>query len=170
MLILLLGRAIIKAKNLSEKHYNLDHEVLSRCFTKCIEWGARDDHPMTNKKVVKFPSNSSTRYVEDWELAEFFKVAPLKLVLFCRLVGLIGQDKGDILRIRLTDIKPDCLVIEPRHKTKRKRKTTRKRSYPFYTEEGQPTGQEALLNEIKALPHPVGGRCGYSAPVRASPT
>ena len=156
MLILLLGRAIIKAKNLSEKHYNLDHEVLSHCFTKCIEWGARDDHPMTNKKVVKFSVKKSTRYVEDWELVEFFKAAPLKLVLFCRLVGLIGQDKGDILRIRLTDIKPDCLEIDPRHKTQRKRQTTRRRSFPFHTNEGQPTGLEALLSEIKALPRPVG--------------
>ena len=144
------------ARTLSEKHYNLDHEVLSHCFTKCIEWGARNDHPMTGKKVVKFPVKKSTRYVDDWELTEFLKVAPPMLALFCELVGYLGQDKADLLRIRLSDIKADGLEIDARHKTKGKRQTTRRRFFPFFhPQTGESTGLKELIDRIKKQPRPV---------------
>lgn len=143
------------AKNLSTKHYNLDHEVLSHAFTKAIEWGARNDHPMTGKKVVKFPTNKRTRYVEDWELIEFLSVCPPLLVNYCRLKLILGQDKGDMLSIQLSGIGADGLTMAARKKTAAKRQTGRERFFPFAVD-GSSTGLREALDAVLAMPRPVG--------------
>jgi len=143
------------AKNLSEKHYNLDHEVLSHVFTKCIEWGAIDAHPMVNKGVVKFPTKRRTRYVEDWELEEFLSAAPPFIVAYVNLKMLLGQDKGDMLSIKISAIQKDGLLIEPRKKTSKKRQEARKRLFPFFIE-CESTGLREALDDIQALPRPIG--------------
>ncbi len=146
------------AATLSEKHYNLDHEVLSHLFTKCIEWGARNDHPMTGKKVTKFPANERTRYVEDWELAEFLKVANPFLQVYINLKGFLGQDKADMLSIRLSNISEDGITLEPRRKTARKRKNARRRFFPYYIEIGEErisTGLKEAVDAILALKRPA---------------
>lgn len=148
-------RAYVAAK-LSNKHYNLDHEVLSHAFTKSIEWGARDDHPMTDKKVVKFPANKRTRYVEDWELAEFLSVSGAFLARYCRLKMLLGQDKGDLLSIQIAGIKPDGLVVAARKKTAKKRQTKRERFFPYLNPDGSSTGLREALDAILKMPRPVG--------------
>lgn len=144
------------AKALSTKHYNLDHEVLSHAFTKAIEWGARSDHPMTGKKVVKFPAGKRTRYVQDWELAEFLSVGPLLLVNYSRLKLILGQDKGDMLSIQLSGIGQDGLTIAPRKKTAAKRQTGRERFFPYADRDGNSTGLREALDAILAMPRPVG--------------
>ncbi|NPU91446.1 MAG: integrase [Gammaproteobacteria bacterium] len=144
------------AKGLSQKHYNLDHEVLSHSFTKAIEWGARLDHPMTGKKVVKFPANKRTRYVEDWELSEFLNIAPPLLVNYCRLKLILGQDKGDLLSIQLSGIGAEGITLAARKKTAKKRQTGRTRFFPFHHADGTSTGLREALEAILAMPRPVG--------------
>ena len=56
------------SRDRSKKQANLDLEVLSHCFTKAIEWGVVSDHPMTNKKLVKF-SLPGRDNISDTELA-----------------------------------------------------------------------------------------------------
>lgn len=144
------------AKKYSPKHYNLDHEVLSHAFTKAIEWGARNDHPMTGKKVVKFPTNKRTRYVEDWELSEFLSICPALLVAYCCLKLILGQDKGDMLSIQISGIGPDGLTIAPRKKTAAKRQTGRERFFPYVDAAGTSTGLREALGAVLAMPRPVG--------------
>jgi hypothetical protein len=81
----------------SKKYANLDLEVLSHCFTKAIEWGLLSDHPMTNKKVTKFELKGRSRYVEDWELDEWARVAPPFLLAYASLKGATGLRKQDLL-------------------------------------------------------------------------
>ena len=88
----------------SKKQANLDLQVLSHVFTLSIEWGIREDHPMTNKLVTKFKLKSRDRYVEDWELQEWSKVANPFLVVYIVLKGLTGLRQQDLLTIRNKDI------------------------------------------------------------------
>lgn len=97
---------------------NRDLEVLSHSFTKAIEWGAIDEHPMAGKKVVKNPSQKRTRYVEDWELEQFLSVASPFLVAYVRLKLILGLRKGDMLSIKLEDISDDGLQVIPRKTAK----------------------------------------------------
>jgi len=74
----------------SKKYANLDLEVLSHCFTNAIEWGVINTHPMTAKKVVKFTLEARDRYVEDWELEEWCKVASPFVLAYASLKGVTG--------------------------------------------------------------------------------
>lgn len=93
----------------SKKYANLDLEVLSHCFTKAIEWGLVSDHPMTNKKVVKFSLKGRDRYVEDWELREWASVANPFLVVYVVLKGVTGLRQQDLLTLKMSDISEDEL-------------------------------------------------------------
>lgn len=88
----------------SKKKANLDLEVLSHMFTKAIEWGVRNDHPMTNKKVVRYSLQPRRRYVEDQEVIAFAQTLPLKWQLYVSLKIWTGRRKGELLRVRLSDL------------------------------------------------------------------
>lgn len=146
------------AKHLSEKHYNLDHEVLSHVFTKCIEWGAVDVHPMTDKKVVKFTVKRRSRYVTDSELAAFLSVAPPMIQAYVTLKGLLALDKGDMLSIRVSGIGDDGLTVAARKKTAKKR-GNRERFFPYFIEADEgliDTGLKAAIDNVLELPRPIG--------------
>ena len=153
------------SKKKSKKHYNLDHEVLSHMFTKAIEWGAINNHPMTNKKVVKFPTASRSRYVEDWELSELLSVASPFIAAYVNLKGLLGLDKGDMLSITRAQIGAESLTVEPRKKTKHKRKTVRRRSFPYVDENGESTGVKEALDDIISIQRKVGSLYLFSTRV-----
>lgn len=140
----------------SEKKANLDLEVLSHMFTKSIEWGLRTDHPMTNKKVVKFSLEARDRYVEDWELAEFLSVAGPFLNAYLNLKGLTGLDQGDLLSIPMKGAGTDKLTVPGRKKnkskTKQRRKVHRDRYFPYADNNGNSTGIKEAIDAILALP------------------
>ena len=143
-------------KTESEKKANLDLEVLSHMFTKSIEWGLRKDHPMTNKKVVKFSLEARDRYVEDWELIEFLSVAGAFLNAYLNLKGLTGLDKADMLSIPTKGIGSDMLTVPGRKKnkskTKKRRQVHRDRYFPYVDREGHSTGIKEAIDAILALP------------------
>ena len=92
---------------------NRDLEVLSHAFTKAIEWGLCENHPMIGK-VKKFSTPPRTRYIEDWEINEALKVASSFLQSYISLKLLTGLRRGDLLSIKLSDIKEDGLHVKPR--------------------------------------------------------
>lgn len=114
----------------TEKHgavsANRDLEVLSHSFTKAIEWGAIDSHPMAGKKVVKNPSQKRTRYIEDWELKAFLTIASPFLQSYIEVKLVLGLRKGDMLSIRLSDISAEGVSVLPR-----KTRSTRARKIVF---------------------------------------
>lgn len=120
---------------------NRDLEVLSHAFTKAIEWGLIDEHPMKGK-VLKNPVRPRKRYVSDQELIEALSVASPFLRSYVRLKLLLGLRKGDMLRIKLADLKKDGIHV---HQSK----TGKSVIY-----EWTPAVREAI-EEIKAQTGPV---------------
>lgn len=92
---------------------NMDTEVLSHCFTKAIEWGLTENHPIKGK-VRKFSRPPRRRYVEDWEIEEALKVASSFIRNYIRLKLLTGLRRGDMLSIKLSDLKEDGVHVTPR--------------------------------------------------------
>jgi len=92
---------------------NMDIEVLSHCFTKAIEWGLTENHPIKGK-VRKFSTPPRKRYIEDWEIEEALKVASPFIKNYIRLKLLIGLRRGDMLSIKLSDLKEDGIHVTPR--------------------------------------------------------
>jgi integrase len=136
------------ARNWSQKSANLDLEVLSHMFTKSIEWGARKDHPMTNKKVTKFSLQARSRYVTDDELSAFRQnFAGPFLNTYLELKGLTGLRKGDLLSIQLSAVQDEHLRVVPR-------KGAHKKKRPLLFE--MTPEMEAAVAAIKALPRPIG--------------
>lgn len=102
---------------------NRELEVLSHAFTKAVEWGYREDHPMIEGKFRKIPTPPRTRYVEDWEIVELLSIAPRRkrgslhtLRAYIKLKLLTGLRRGDLLRLRTGDIQDDGIHVQP-HKT-----------------------------------------------------
>lgn len=97
---------------------NRDLEVLGHLFSKAIEWGEieNSEHPLRTLNI-KYTTTSRERYVEDWELQEALRVASPFLGAYIGLKTTLGLRKGDMLRLKLTDMKDDG-VHSPHSKTK----------------------------------------------------
>ena len=95
---------------------NRDLEVLSHAFTKAIEWGLCENHPIKGK-VNKFSRPPRRRYIEDWEIKEALSVASPFLKSYIHLKLMTGLRRGDLLLIKHSDIKDDGIYVQPR-KTK----------------------------------------------------
>jgi len=133
----------------SKKKANLDTEVLSHLFTKCLEWGTPrlKEHPIRGKmKKLSLPPRD--RYIEDWELDALLSVSCPMLAAYIPLKHALGIDKCIMLRIQLRDIKEDCLSIPKRTKIKSNPKAKAK-DYPFYSE-GESTGLKELIDDVLA--------------------
>ncbi len=157
------------SRDRSKKQANLDLEVLSHCFTKAIEWGVVSDHPMTNKKVVKFSLPGRDRYVEDWELQAWATVANPFLVVYVVLKGVTGLRQQDLLTLRHDNISDTELASV-------NIKTGKKLRFPLYDSSGEPTTVKAALDIVKGFysktrPSPWvfqtrAGRCYYNMETR----
>lgn len=92
---------------------NRDIEVLSHAFTKAIEWGLSEDHPVKGK-VRKFSTPPRNRYIEDWEILEALTVASPFIRAYIRLKLLTGLRRGDLLSLKLSDLQEDGIHVTPR--------------------------------------------------------
>lgn len=99
---------------------NRELEVLSHAFTKMIEWGALESHPMIEGKFKKMPSKPRSRYVEDWEVIECLdlpatrKRGSVKMVqAYIKLKLLTGMRRTDLLRLRTSDITDEGIYNRP---------------------------------------------------------
>jgi integrase len=92
---------------------NRDIEVLSHAFTKAIEWGFCENHPIKGK-VQKFSRPPRNRYIEDWELAEALTVASPFIAAYIELKLHTGLRRGDLLSLRISDLKDDGIHVMPR--------------------------------------------------------
>ena len=120
---------------------NHDLEVLSHAFSKAIEWGVCENHPIKGK-VAKFSTPPRKRYIEDWELQEALKVASPFIATYIRLKLLTGLRRGDLLSLKLSDIKEDGIHVTPRKTSQ----TTRKKIIIEWSEQLSDS-----IDEIKAL-------------------
>jgi integrase len=102
---------------------NRELEVLSHAFTKAIEWGYRESHPMIEGKFRKLSTPPRDRYVEDWEIVEALSLASRRkrgslhaVRAYIKIKLLTGLRRGDLLRLRATDFGDDGIHVQP-HKT-----------------------------------------------------
>ncbi len=84
--------------------------IMSHAYTMAIEWGLIDQHPIKGN-VIKYGPKSRNRYVEDWELEEALTVASKLVKAYVPIKQLTGLRKGDILSIKLSDLKEDGIHV-----------------------------------------------------------
>lgn len=88
-------------------------DVLSHAFTMAVKWGYIDRHPF--KGEVRLDGEKPRdRYVEDWELIEVLsleskrkKGSVLVLQAYIRIKLLTGLRRGDLLRLKCSDLESD---------------------------------------------------------------
>lgn len=106
---------------------NRELEILSHVFTKAIEWGAIERHPMIEGKFRKAKLQHRKRYVEDWEVVAALELPQkmtasgklnrndrtLAVQAYIRLKLLTGLRRTDLLRLRMSDIRDEGVHVTP---------------------------------------------------------
>ena len=86
--------------------------LLKNVFTKAIEWGVVEDHPMTGGKFKMFPESKSQLHIPTFaEVEEALELANPTLTAFVKLNLMTGLRVTDQLGIGLADIKPDRMTV-----------------------------------------------------------
>jgi len=98
---------------------NREVALLSHAYTKAIEWGLTETHPIKGK-VRKLGTPPRTRYVEDWEIIEALSLPARQsrgsvrmLQAYIKLKLLTGLRRADLLRITVHDLKEDGIHVTP---------------------------------------------------------
>jgi integrase len=88
-------------------------DVLSHAYTKAVEWGYIDRHPFKGEVRLQ-GEKPRDRYIEDWELVECLALASkrkkgsvLMIQAYIRIKLLTGLRRGDLLRLKTSDLKDD---------------------------------------------------------------
>jgi len=99
---------------------NRELEVLSHAFTKAIEWGALEDHPMIGGKFRKQHRPPRKRYVEDWEIVEALslpsqrKRGSVKMIqAYLKLKLMTGLRRADLLQLQSDNLKESGIHVTP---------------------------------------------------------
>jgi integrase len=132
-------------KEESQKKANLDLEVLSHMFTKSIQWGVRNTHPMTNKLVTKFSLDHRRVLPLQDELIAFAAGLPRKWQLYISLKLWTGRRQGELLALTKRDITEQGMRFR-----------NNKPPYNEFILEWEPE-TEAVVKELLALPGAVRG-------------
>lgn len=101
-------------------------EVLSHAYTKAVEWGLIPAHPFKGEVRLE-GEQSRRRYIEDWEIIEFFKLDSKRkkgsvhmIQAYVKLKLLTGMSQGDLLRLQIPVHETAEGIDIVRHKTAKK--------------------------------------------------
>jgi integrase len=104
--------------------------VFRHIFTKAVEWGILDRHPFKGEVHLR-GLQARDRYAEDWEIAQALALKPkrnsgsvLMIQAYIQLKLLIGIRRGDMLRLRMSDLTDAGIMVRP-HKTRNSKRTAR---------------------------------------------
>jgi integrase len=96
--------------------------VLSHAYTKAVEWGYLNKHPFKGEVRLK-GEKPRTRYVTDEEIIACLSLSSKRkrgsvhaIQAYIRLKLLTGLRRGDLLRLRVSDLREDGIHITT-HKT-----------------------------------------------------
>lgn len=81
----------------------------SDMFTKAIRWGVVDTNPC--RGIERFAEKPRTRYIEDWEYLAFKKDAGDLIAAFMDFKLITGLRKGDVLAMKLQQLRDDGIHI-----------------------------------------------------------
>lgn len=91
--------------------------LLKHAFTKAVEWGYLSKHPFKGE-VRLHGEKPRTRYVEDWEIIECLSLPAVRkngsvrsIQAYIRLKLLTGLRRGDLLRLRISDVDANGIRI-----------------------------------------------------------
>jgi len=99
-------------KGSGEKQANRHMSVLKHVFTKAIEWGVIDVHPMHSGAFKMFPEKrSKMRIPSDAEVREAIKIANPMLQSYCKLKLITGLRQTDLLGLTVHNVKDDYLEV-----------------------------------------------------------
>ena len=130
----------------SAKH---DIQCLSHLLTKAVEWGLMNRNPLLGQVRIK-GTGPRDRLVEDWEIDEALAIESsyrgvLIANVYVRFKLMTGLRRGDILRLKLSNLKEDGIHVLL-NKTKQ---STGKRLIIEWDKEGD---MRALSDEILRTP------------------
>jgi integrase len=111
---------VTKAGKKSPATARLEIGVFKHAFTKAVEWGLIRNHPFKGEVRLQ-GAKPRNRYIEDWEIVEALSLKPMRksgsvlmIQAYIRIKLLIGIRRGDMLRIRMTDITDAGIRVTPR--------------------------------------------------------
>lgn len=141
-------------------------KLLSHVFTKAVEWGYIDHHPLKGEIRMK-GDTPRDRYVEDWEIIECLAMTSKRkkgsvgmLNAYIRLKLLTGIARGDMLRLQPSRDFTEVGVKIQRHKTTN---TTGKITIYEWTPELRKAIDDALATRpVDIAPHLFCTRHGTS--------
>lgn len=81
---------------------NREVALLSHVFTYAIRWGVIEANPC--RDVQKFSEKPRDRYVEDWEYAAVYQLAPPIVQAAMEIAVITGMRQGDILALKRADL------------------------------------------------------------------
>lgn len=129
-------------------HTSARHDVATfrHLLSKAVEWGVINRNPLIGQIRIA-GSKPRDRLVEDWEIAEVLSITSsyrgVQLAQpYIRFKLMTGLRRGDILRLRLSNLKEDGIHVQP-NKT---RKSTGKRLIIEWDDD-----LRALIEEIKQI-------------------
>lgn len=96
---------------------NRDKALLSATFVAARAWGwigKNESNPAEG--IRRNPEKARRRYITDAELAQLVSKLPRKIALIVEFAYITALSLGDILRLKLTDAKPNGIAYS-RHKT-----------------------------------------------------
>lgn len=130
-----------------------DLTVLRGMLAKALDWGILRHHPMAGMRFETLPA--ATRDVAAWEVDAMLSIpATTRTVrlaqLYTRLKLMLGLRRGDMLRLRLSDLRDDGIHVTPA-KTIRSSGVTL--IFQWVDETGEPIRELAeVVDAIRALP------------------
>tara|TARA_B100001123_G_C15191133_1_gene979423 strand:- start:137 stop:1183 length:1047 start_codon:yes stop_codon:yes gene_type:complete len=131
-------------KGSGETYANRLMGCLKHVFTKAVEWGVVETHPMTDSNFKMFPRRKSSLRIPEWqEVLDALELAPAMLQGYVRLKLMLGLRRTDMLSLTEHDIHKDGI-----HVTLEKTKNSTGQITIFKM------GHElmAVLNQIRAVP------------------
>jgi integrase len=88
---------------------NREIALLSHVFSYAIRWGICEHNPC--REVRKLSEKPRDRYVEDWEYAAVYAIAPTIIKAAMEVAVITGMRQGDILALKRTDCTSEGLSV-----------------------------------------------------------
>ena len=101
-------------KGSGEIYANKVMEKLKHLFSKAIEWGVIDDHPMIDSKFKMFPKPKTSQISRAESIDQVWDALPWTvewMQLYVRLKLMTGLRQVDLLNLTKRNITPDGLLI-----------------------------------------------------------
>lgn len=89
---------------------NREKSLLSTCFSYAIRWGIAKDNPC--RHVKRIPEKPRDRYITQGEYKAVRSISPPLVQLMMDFAYCTGQRIGDILKIKLSDLIEDGILIK----------------------------------------------------------